>query len=105
MNFRFGEGFRVPAFATVGRAPGPALESLPRRKPRGGWRTVWRARLWGFEDRGRLASEASAIGDAQCFQRKRRWLGFSMATKRGAEALASVAGELDPIRGTTGRWI
>src|SRR5260370_13691310 len=32
-----GEGFRAPAFATVGRAPGPALESLPRREPPGGW--------------------------------------------------------------------
>jgi hypothetical protein len=29
-------GFRVPAFSTVVRAPGPAPESLPRRKPRGG---------------------------------------------------------------------
>jgi hypothetical protein len=26
-----GEGFRAPAFATVGRAPGPALESLLRK--------------------------------------------------------------------------
>ena len=95
---RFGEGFRAPAFATVGRASGPALESLPRGKPRGGSGTVWRARLWGFEDRGRLASEASAIGAARCFQRKRRWLGVSMATMRGSEALASVAGGLAPSR-------
>ena len=102
-NFRFGEGFRAPAFATVGRAPGPALESLPRRKPRGGWGTVWRARLWGFEDRGRLASEASAIGDARCFQRKRRWLGFSMVAMRGSETFASVEGGLATSRGRRAR--
>jgi len=97
VDVAFGDGFRAPAFATVGRAPGPALESLPRRKPRGGWGTVWRACLWGFEDRA-LTSEASAIGDARCFQRKRRWLGFSMATMRGSEALASVAGGLATSR-------
>ena len=34
---RFGEGFRAPALLrTVLQALGPALESLPRRKPRGG---------------------------------------------------------------------
>src|SRR5271167_4039781 len=89
-----GEGFRAPAFATVGRAPGPALESLPRRKPRGGRGTVCRARLWGFEDRGRLTSEASAAGRAQSFQRKGRRRLFSMATMGGSEALASVVGGL-----------
>src|SRR5271165_1654473 len=78
------KGFGRRPFATLGLRPGPALESLPRRKPRGGRGTVWRARLWGFEDRGRLTSEASAMGDARCFQRKRRWLGFSMATMRVA---------------------
>ena len=97
------KGFGRRPFATVGLRPGPALESLPRRKPRGGWGTVWRARLWGFEDRGRLASEASAIGDARCFQRKRRWLGVSMATMRGSEALASVAGGLATSRGRRAR--
>ena len=66
---------------------------------RGEVETVWRARLWGFADRGRLASEASAIGDARCFQQKRRWSGFSMATMRGSEALASVAGGLRPRAG------
>jgi len=34
---RYGAGFRAPAFSTVRRAPGPALESLARRKPRGVW--------------------------------------------------------------------
>ena len=97
------KGFGRRPFATVGLRPGPALESLPRRKPRGGWGTVWRARLWGFEDRGRLTSEASAIGDARCFQRKRRWLGFPMATMRGSEALASVAGGLATSRGRRAR--
>src|SRR5271165_1162886 len=92
------KGFGRRPFATLGLRPGPALESLPRRKPRGGRGTVWRARLWGFEDRGRLTSEASAMGDARCFQRKRRWLGFSMATMRGSEALASVAGGLATSR-------
>ena len=97
------KGFGRRPFATVGLRPGPALESLPRRKPRGGRGTVWRARLWGFEDRGRLTSEASAIGDARCFQRKRRWLGFPMATMGGSEALASVAGGLATSRGRRAR--
>jgi len=55
---------------------GPAPESLPRRKPRGGRGTVRRARLWGFEDRGRLSSGASATGGARCLQRKRRGCPF-----------------------------
>src|SRR5271157_5799283 len=97
------KGFGRRPFATLGLRPGPALESLPRRKPRGGRGTVWRARLWGFEDRGRLTSKASAIGDARCFQRKRRWLGFSMATMRGSEALASVAGGLATSDGRRAR--
>src|SRR5271165_3352345 len=97
------KGFGRRPFATVGLRSGPALESLPRRKPRGGWGTVWRARLWGFEDRGRLTSEASAAGRAQSFQRKRRWLGFSMVTMRRIEALASVAGGLAISRGRRAR--
>ena len=97
------KGFGRRPIARVGRAPGPALESLPRRKPRGGRGTVWRARLWGFEDRGGVTSEASAIGDARCFQRKRGWLGFSIATMRGSEALASVAGGLATSRGRRAR--
>ena len=83
--------------------PGPALESLPRRKPRGGRGTVWRARLWGFEDRGGLASEASAAGGAWCFLRKRRRWPFSMARMHGNEALASVAGGLATSRGRRAR--
>src|SRR5271166_2026918 len=46
---RFGEGFRTPAACgTVVRGPGPAFESLPRRKPRAGrgaclvGRDLWR---------------------------------------------------------------
>ncbi len=40
-----GEGFRTPApYRTVVRLLGPAFESLPRRKPRGGWGLVRRAR-------------------------------------------------------------
>ena len=93
------KGFGRRPFATVGLGPGPALESLPRRKPRGGRGTVWRARLWGFEDRGRLASEALAAGDAWCLRRKRRRWPFSMATMRGSEALASIAGGLATSRG------
>src|SRR5208283_5133281 len=97
------KGFGRRPFATVGLGPGPALESLPRRKPRGGRGTVWRARLWGFEDRGRLASEASAAGGAWCLRRKRRRWPFSMATMRGSEALASVAGGLATSRGRRAR--
>ena len=87
----------------VGRAPGPALESLPRRKPRGGRGTVWRARLWGFEDRGRLASEASAAGGARCSRRQRQRWPFSMETMHGSEALGSVAGGLATSRGRRAR--
>jgi hypothetical protein len=80
------KGFGRRPFATVGLGPGPALESLPRS-----------------EDRGRLGSETSAIGDAGCFQRKGRWLGFSMATMRGSEAFASVEGRLVTSRGRRAR--
>ncbi len=96
-------GFRAPALCDGGTAPGAGARSPPRRKPRGGMGTVWRARLWGFEDRERLASEASAIGDARCFQRKRRWLGVSMATLGRSGALASVAGGLATSRGRRAR--
>ena len=92
------KGFGRRPFATVGLGPGPALESLPRRKPWGGRRTVWRARLWGFEDRGRLASEASAAGGWCLRWNRRRWL-FSMATMQRIEAFASVAGGLASSRG------
>ena len=45
VNFRFGEGFRTPApYETVVQHLGPAFESLPRRKPRGGLGLVRRAR-------------------------------------------------------------
>src|SRR5208337_25072 len=78
-----------------GRGPGAGAATgagwLPRRKPRGGRGTVWRARLWGIEGRGRLASEASAIGGAWRLRRKRRRWPFSMATMGRSEALASVA--------------
>jgi hypothetical protein len=97
------KGFGRRPFATVGLGPGPALESLPRRKPRGGRGTVWRARLWGFEDRGRLASGASAAGGAWRLRRKRRRWPFSLVTMRGSEALASVAGGLATWRGRRAR--
>jgi hypothetical protein len=57
----YGAGFRAPAFSTVGNAPGPALESLPRRNPRGRLGAVWRARRWGFEDRGRLVRQFRGV--------------------------------------------
>src|SRR5208337_1246712 len=64
----------------------------PKEETAGGGRgTVWRARLWGIEGRGRLASEASAIGGAWRLRRKRRRWPFSMATMGRSEALASVA--------------
>ncbi len=103
MDASNGEGFRAPALATVGLRRGPALESLPRRKPRGGRGTVRRARLWGFEDRGRLSSGASAAGGARCLQRKRRGWPFSMATVRGSEASAPVAGGLATSHGRRAR--
>ena len=56
--------------------------------------------LWGFEDRGRLASEASTTGGALCSRRKGRRLAVSMATMRGSEASASVAGGLATMRGS-----
>ena len=93
------KGFGRRPLRTVVRDRGPASESLPRRKPRGGRGTVWRARLWGNEDRGRLASAASAAVGARCFRRKRRRGRFLMATTRGSEALASVEGGLATSRG------
>ena len=101
--FHFGEGFLAPAFATVGRAPGPAPESLPRRKARGGRGRFGGARLWGFEDRGRLASGAPAAGGARCFRRKRRRRTASMAAMRGSDALALVGRGLATSRGHEGR--
>ena len=97
------KGFGCRPSVTVGLGRGPASESLPRRKPRGGRGTVWRAGLWGFEDRGRLASEALAAGDAWCLRPKRRRWPLSMATIRGSEALASVAGGLATSRGRRAR--
>jgi hypothetical protein len=44
-----GEGFRTPALCgTVVRVAGPAFESLPRRKPRGGRTLIDRARSMGI---------------------------------------------------------
>src|SRR6185312_3793912 len=97
------KGFGCRPFATVGLGPGPGLESLPRRKPRGGIGTVWRARLWGSEDRGRLASGAAAGRGTWCFQLKRWRRTFSMAAKRGSEGFASVEGGQARSRGHGGR--
>ena len=60
---------------------------------------VFRARLWGFEDRRRLASKGSATGGARRSRRKRRRRLFSMATMRGSKALASVEGGPATSRG------
>src|SRR5208282_3614975 len=58
-------GFRTPALcATVVRGSGPAFESLPRRKPRGGRALCAGRDLWGFEDRGRRAFVAAMAGEA-----------------------------------------
>ncbi len=81
---RLGEGFRAPALLrTVLQAPGPALESLPRRKPRGGWGLFferaygdlrnadgWRAR----RRRPAALGVFSGRDDGGCF-RWRRWAG------------------------------
>jgi len=87
-------GFRAPALCDGREAPGPAFESPPRRKPRAGWGPFGERELWGFADRGRLASALPAAGGAQCFERERRRRLFSMATMRGSEAFASVGGGL-----------
>ena len=81
------KGFGRRPFETVRLRPGPAPESLPRRKPRGGRGSVRRARLWRFEERGRFSSAASAAGGVRCFQRKRRRRAFSTATMHGSVAL------------------
>ena len=96
-------GFRAPALCDGWTAPGAGARKPPKEETAGRLGTAWRARLWGIEDRGRLSSEASGICGARCFQRKRRWLGFSMATMRGSEALASVAGGLAASRGRRAR--
>jgi hypothetical protein len=47
-DVRNGEEFRTPApYETVVRLLGPAFESLPGRKPRGGWGLVGRATAYG----------------------------------------------------------
>jgi len=88
------KGFGRRPFATVGLGPGPAPESLPRRKPRGGLGAVFRARLWGFEDRGGLANEATAAGSAGCSRRNRRRRRFSTVLMWASEAMALVEGGL-----------
>ena len=87
-----------------GRAEsGAGVRKPPKEETAGRKGAVWRARLWGFEGRGRLSSEASAADDAGCFQRKRRRRTFSKATMRGSEALASVEGGLATARGQRSR--
>ena len=83
----FTEGFRAPALSDGGAMRRGRRSKASQGGNRGEVGAVWRARLWGFEDRGRLASEASAAGDARCFHRKRRRRTFLMAAMRGSEAL------------------
>jgi len=77
-------GFRALALCDGGRRGRRPKASQEETAGRVG--TVWQARLWGFEDRGRRASEAAAAGGARCFGRKRRLRTFSIATMRGSEA-------------------
>ena len=72
-------GFRAPALCDGGTGPGPALESLPRGKPRGGIGSVWRVRLWGFAGGGGLACDTVVAGGAQSWRGNRRRRTFSMA--------------------------
>src|SRR5208337_1775929 len=98
-----GEGFRAPALCDGGACAGAGARKPPKEETAGRKGAVWRARLWGFEGRGRLASEASAAVRAQRFQRKRRRRLFSMATMGGSEAFASVEGGLATSRGHCAR--
>ena len=54
-----------------GQCAGAGARKPPKEETAGRLGAVWRARLWGFEDRGRLASELQAAGGAQHFRRKR----------------------------------
>ena len=76
-------------------APGPAFESLPRRKPRAGRGAVlaWRE-LWGFAGGGRLACDAAVAGGAQSWRRNRRRRTCSVARMRRPGAGAAVEGAL-----------
>jgi hypothetical protein len=101
-NASKGEGFRAPAFATVGRASGPAFRKPPREETaRLG--TVWRARLWGFVGGGRSSSEASATGGGGCFRLKRRRAASPMTAMRGSEGFTLVEGGRRGSRGHPGR--
>jgi len=71
------------------------------RGEEGGW--LGGRELWGFEDRGRLASETPAAGAAQCFQRERRRRLFSTAMMGSGEAFVSVGGGLAISCGHRGR--
>src|SRR6185437_9592320 len=87
---RFGEGFRSPApCRRVMRALGPAFESLPRRKPRGG-RALLGRELWGFAGGGRLACDAAVASDGESWRRNRRRRRFSITELRGCVAFAVV---------------
>ena len=95
-----GEGFRTPALCgTVVRRRGRRSKASQggNRGEEGGC-LVGRD-LWGFEDRGRLASGASAAGGARSCRRKRRWRAGSVARMRGAGVGAAVGGGLATSRG------
>src|SRR5208283_3680891 len=109
LNFRFGEGFRTPApCGTVVRVVGPAYESLPRRKPRGGWGLVVGAgcggwlggrALWGFWRHGPSAGGTSGAGDEDSSRRERRRRALLRRTVRAAGEGAAPGEGLASLRG------
>ena len=91
VNGSKGEGFRTPApYGTVVRLPGPAFESLPRRKPRGGWGWFGGPDLWRFWAGGRTARGTSGAGGGESSRREWRRRGFLRRILRAADAGAAV---------------
>src|ERR1700722_9326859 len=85
-NVAVGEGFWTPALCDGGgEAPGPASESLPRRKPRGG-----RALEGATYGDLRVADGAPGVGPEAVGRRLRRsegrWRACSIVQMRGLSA-------------------
>ena len=96
----FGEGFRTPApWGTVVRVLGPAFESLPRRKPRGGRALFGGRGLWRFVGRQQIARVAAQAGDGQSCRRERRRRACSVVSMWGFGVGAALKADLRVWRG------
>ena len=103
-NVAKGEGFRTPApWGTVVRVLGPAFESLPRRKPRGGRALFGGRALWRFVGRQQIARVAAQAGDGQSCRRERRRRACSVVSMWGFGVGAALKADLRVWRGQRSR--